>query len=103
MTASATLVEHLPSKQQVQRTASEFAVSLALELLVLGVVRRRRKGRRTGRPHEHREHREHRFLRAVAAEVAAESATELSTKRRRMMYDLERRLDEQMVAARKHS
>ncbi len=100
MTASATLVEHLPSKQQVRRTASEFAVSLAIELLVLGVVRRRRKTRGTRRPHEHREHR---FLRAVAAEVAAESATELSTKRRRMMFDLERRLDEQMAAARKHS
>ena len=90
----------VPSKRQVQRTASEFAVSLGVELLVLGVVRRVRRRRRTGgsdEPHEHR------FLRAMMAEAAAEGATGLTTQRRRMMYRFERRLDNQMVSARHRS
>lgn len=100
---SAGLVDYLPSKRQVQRTASEFAVSLAVELLVLGVVRRVRRGRRKGeahKAHEAREHHEHRLLHAMMAEAAAEGATELSSKRRRMLFQLERRLDDELAAAR---
>ena len=96
MTETASLATRLPSRQQVQRTAAEFAASLAVELLIVGVVRRRRRRRGTGRPHEHR------LLHAVMDEVAAEGATELSTKRRRLLWDFERRLDAQMDAARHH-
>ena len=96
---TATLIDYLPSKRQVQRTASEFAVSLAVELLVVGVVRRVRRGRGKEQPHEPHQHR---FLRAVVAEAAAEGATGLSTQRRRMMFQLERRLDDEMSTARHH-
>ena len=99
---TATLVDYLPSKQQVQRTASEFAVSLAVELLVVGVVRRLRRGRRRAGLGVAREPHERGLLRAVVAEAAAEGAGELSTQRRRMMFELERRLDEQVHVARHH-
>jgi hypothetical protein len=101
VTGTAALAEHLPSRQQVQRTASEFAFSLAVELLVVGVVRRLRRGRRPAGP-RHQRH-EHPLLRAVMAQAKAEGATELSTQRRRMMFQVERRLDAETAAARHRS
>jgi hypothetical protein len=99
VTANPGLSVHLPSKRQVQRTAAELAASLAVELVVVGVVGVVRGARRArgiaGVP-------KHRLLRALVAEFAAEGVAELATQRARMMFELDRRLDEQMLAGRRH-
>jgi hypothetical protein len=95
VTVSQSIAAHRPSKRQVQVAAADVAASLALELAVVGVARRVRRGRRAGR------YRLSALLRAVVSAAAAQGAIELSRQRRWMATELDRRVEAQMHAARR--